>query len=170
MQQNIILVGPMGVGKTTIGRSLAKKLGREFVDSDREIEDRTGVTINIIFEIEGEDGFRKRESTMIDELTQRKNIVLATGGGAILNESNRMLMRKHGVVVYLHASVDLQLERTRTGKNRPLLMNGDPRKTLEDLMKVREPLYRQEADIIVNTENRSPGAVANEIAECIVNL
>ena len=170
MQQNIILVGPMGVGKTTIGRPLAKKLEMEFVDSDREIEDRTGVTINIIFEIEGEEGFRKRESAMISELTQRKNIVLATGGGAILDESNRILMRKHGVVVYLHASVDLQLERTRSSKNRPLLMNGDPRKILQELMTEREPLYRQEADIIVNTENRSPGAVANEIAESIVKL
>ncbi|MFC1665071.1 shikimate kinase AroK [Pseudomonadota bacterium] len=170
MQQNIILVGPMGVGKTTIGRPLANKLDMEFVDSDREIEHRTGVTISIIFEIEGEDGFRKRESAMIDELTQRKNTVLATGGGAILDDFNRMLMRKRGVVVYLHASVDLQLSRTRTGKNRPLLMNGDPRKTLEDLMAVREPLYRQEADIVVNTENRSPGAVAREIAERVVEL
>jgi len=160
----------MGVGKTTIGRPLAKKLGMQFVDSDREIEDRTGVTISIIFEIEGEEGFRKRETAMIDELTQQKNIVLATGGGAILSETNRTYMRKRGVVVYLHAPVELQLERTRTSKNRPLLINGDPRETLEELMSVRDPLYRKEADIIINTNNRSPISVANEIAESIVNL
>ena len=160
----------MGVGKTTIGRPLAKKLGMQFVDSDREIEDRTGVTISIIFEIEGEEGFRKRETAMLDKLTQQKNIVLATGGGAILSESNRTHMRKRGVVVYLHAPVELQLERTRTSKNRPLLTNGDPHATLKELMSVREPLYRKEADIIINTNNRSPISVANEIAECIVNL
>lgn len=160
----------MGVGKTTIGRPLAKKLGMQFVDSDREIEDRTGVTISIIFEIEGEEGFRKRETAMLDELTQQKNIVLATGGGAILSESNRTHMRKRGVVVYLHAPVELQLERTRTSKNRPLLTNGDPRTTLKELMSVREPLYRKEADIIINTNNRSPISVANEIAESFANI
>jgi shikimate kinase len=164
MSQNLFLIGPMGVGKTTIGRHLARLLGMEFLDSDQEIEKRTGATIPLIFEIEGEAGFRKRETDMIDELSGRENVVLATGGGAILAEPNRRVLRKRGLVVYLHASVDTQLARTGKSRHRPLLETGDRRGKLEELMNVREPLYRQEADLVVDTENRSPLSVAREIA------
>ncbi len=153
----------MGVGKTTIGRQLAKQLKMEFVDSDHEIEERTGVAISVIFEIEGEEGFRKRETAMLQELLKRQNLVLATGGGAILSESNRKNLRKSGTVIYLHAGVDTQLARTRDAKNRPLLDTDNPREKLETLMEVREPLYRQEADLIVNAEDRPPATVAREI-------
>lgn len=163
MIRNLILIGPMGVGKTTIGRQLAKQLKMEFVDSDHEIEERTGVAISTIFEIEGEAGFRKRETAMLQELLKRQNLVLATGGGAISSEVNRKNMRKSGTVIYLHAGVDTQLARTRDAKNRPLLDTDDPREKLEALMKVREPLYRQEADIAVNAEDRPPATVVREI-------
>ena len=163
MTSNIILIGPMGAGKTTIGRQLAKQLNKEFVDSDQEIERRTGASISLIFDIEGEDGFRKRESAMLEELTGRSNIVLATGGGAILTESNRRNLRRSGTVVYLHASVDTQVERTRNNKNRPLIEGKNPRGELESLMKIREPLYRSEADLTIDAENRSAASVAKDI-------
>ncbi len=163
MIRNLILIGPMGVGKTTIGRQLAKQLKMEFVDSDHEIEARTGVAISVIFEIEGEDGFRKRETAMLQELLKRQNLVLATGGGAILSEVNRKNLRKSGTVIYLHAGVDTQLSRTRDAKNRPLLNTDNPREKLEALMEVREPLYRQEADLVINAEDRQPATVAREI-------
>jgi len=163
--RNIILIGPMGAGKTTIGRQLARQLHMDFIDCDREIEKRTGATINLIFEIEGEEGFRQREQKMLEELSQHKNIVLATGGGAVLREENRRLLRSSGTVVYLHASVDTQLERTRNSKNRPLLNNRDPRGRLAELMTHREPLYRQEADIVINADQRSAASVAREIVQ-----
>ncbi len=169
MSPNVILIGPMGVGKTTIGRALAKQLHKEFVDSDQEIEDRTGVSINTIFDIEGEDGFRKRETAVIKELVQRKGIVLATGGGAIISEDNRRALRSNGFIVYLHASVDLQLERTRNVKNRPLLQNNNPRETLIALMEEREPIYRQEADLIIDTDEHAPTAVARELSRELKN-
>ncbi len=153
----------MGVGKTTIGRKLAAQLKKEFIDSDQEIEKRTGVTIGIIFDIEGEEGFRKRECAMLEALCQKDNIVLATGGGAVLCEHNRKNMRKSGTVVYLHASVDTQLKRTASAKNRPLLNTDDPRRELEALMSAREPFYRQEADIVINADDRSPTNVVLEI-------
>lgn len=168
--RNVILVGPMGVGKTTIGRALAKLLHLEFVDSDQRIEDRTGVSISTIFDFEGEDGFRKREETIIEELTRLKGVVLATGGGAILSESNRVAMRNSGIVVYLHAPVDMQMDRTRNSRNRPLLEGGDRREILEKLMEEREPLYRQEADLVVVTDTRTPQAVAQDIAQEVRNL
>jgi shikimate kinase len=164
MSRNVFLIGPMGVGKTTIGRHLARLTQRKFIDSDHEIEKRTGASIALIFEIEGEPGFRKRESTMLDELTQREDVVLATGGGAILSEENRRILRSRGTVVYLQADLDTQLERTSRSRNRPLLQTDDRRGKLEELMRIREPLYRQEADIIVSTDSRSPASVAREIA------
>lgn len=163
--RNIILIGPMGAGKTTIGKQLAKQLNMEFIDSDREIEKHTGASINLIFEIEGESGFRERETRMLKQLSQRDNIVLATGGGAILAEENRKLLRRNGTVVYLHTSVDTQLQRTRNNRNRPLLNTDDRRGRLEELMKVREPIYRREADLIINADRRSAVRVAKEIIE-----
>lgn len=169
MSRNIILIGPMGVGKTTIGRALAKQLHKEFVDSDQEIEDRTGVSISTIFDIEGEEGFRKREIAILKELAQRKDIVLATGGGAVTSEENRRVLRSGGFIVYLHASVDLQLERTRNVKNRPLLQNDNPREILTALMEEREPIYRREADLIVDTDEHAPSAVARDLARELNN-
>ena len=163
--KNIYLVGPMGVGKTTIGKALAKSLGLDFVDSDHEIEERTGVSISTIFDIEGEDGFRNREIRMIAELASRKGIVLATGGGAVESEEIRKALRHNGLVIYLHASIEMQMDRTRNSKNRPLLNTGaNRREILEDLMLEREPLWRQEADVIYETDGRSPQTAAREIA------
>lgn len=162
---NVFLIGPMGVGKSTIGRHLARLLKLDFLDADSALEERTGASISLIFEIEGEEGFRQRESALLHELTEREQIVLATGGGAVLSEANRRLLRRRGTVVYLRASIDTQLRRTRRSKNRPLLADADDRRSvIEELMRAREPLYEQEADIIVNTDNRSPAAVAKEIA------
>lgn len=153
----------MGAGKSTIGRHLAKQLHKTFVDSDQEIEKQTGAVINLIFEIEGEQGFRDRESRIIEKLTKQKDIVLATGGGAILREENRRAMRRSGTVVYLHVPIEVQLKRTVNSKHRPLLQTGDPVKKLKALMKEREPIYRQEADLVVSCNNRSPQNVAREV-------
>lgn len=149
--ENIYLVGLMGAGKTTVGRSLARLLQLPFYDSDKAIEERTGVDIPTIFEFEGEEGFRNREQKMIAQLTELKGIVLATGGGAILREENRNLLTKNGFVVYLHCSVDKLLERTRRDSNRPLLDTADPKARLEELFEIREPFYRACADLIVDT-------------------
>ncbi len=142
MSNNIFLIGLMGAGKTTVGQALAKKLARPFWDSDREIEKRTGVTIAHIFEHEQEAGFRRRESRMIDELTQREGIVLATGGGAVLQPENREYLRSRGTVIYLHATPDQLWERVKNSKTRPLLQTDDPHAILEALYAVRDPLYR----------------------------
>jgi len=155
----------MGSGKTAVGKRLARSLGYGFVDSDAVIEERTGVDIPFIFEKEGEAGFRQREREVIDELTRRPAIVLATGGGAVLAAENRALLAQRGTVVYLEASVDQQLARTRRSRNRPLLQTADPRSRLEELMTVREPLYREIAAIAVRTDGRKVGAVAEEIAD-----
>lgn len=152
---NIYLVGLMGAGKTSVGKLLAKRLSRQFYDSDHEIEARTGVRIPVIFEIEGEAGFRQRESAMIDELTQVDGIVLATGGGAVLDPRNRALLHERGTVVYLRAGVDELYNRTRRDRNRPLLQTADPRGRLAELLKVRDPLYREVAHIIVDTGSQS---------------
>jgi shikimate kinase len=152
---NIFLVGPMGAGKSTVGKQLAKALGRDFYDSDKEIERRTGVSISWIFEMEGEAGFRLREQKVIDELTELKNIVLATGGGAVLAEQNRRALRSRGYVVYLSASVEQLLRRTNKDKNRPLLQTDKPKDTIVDLMAERAPLYQDVADIELRTGDQS---------------
>lgn len=160
---SIFLVGPMGAGKSAVGRKLAEELGLEFLDSDEVIEARTGVDIPYIFEREGEAGFRARERQVLDELTQRSRIVLATGGGAAQDSVNRRHLAARGRVIYLHASVDQQLRRTRGGAERPMLKGGDPREILEALMAVREPQYREIADLTVETDSRRISAVTREI-------
>ena len=166
---NIFLVGPMGAGKTTIGRQLAEALNMEFLDSDHEIEARSGATIPWIFDVEGEEGFRKREQAMIEELSQRQNIVLATGGGAVLSEANRQRLKTRGTVIYLSASIEQLLKRTQRDRNRPLLQTEDPRAKLEELMRVREPLYREVADIVLQTDNSSIRHAVNQIIKQLKN-
>lgn len=151
MSNNIFLVGLMGAGKTTVGRALAKKLNKRFIDSDHEIEARTGASISLIFEIEGEASFRQRESEVIRELTAQDNIVLATGGGAILRPENREYLKSHGTVIYLRASINSILQRTSHDKSRPLLQTADPRQRLEQLACEREPYYLEVADFVVET-------------------
>ena len=152
---NIFLIGLMGTGKTTIGRQLAKSLKLSFVDSDHEIESRTGANIPWIFDIEGEKGFRKRERTVIDELTRREGIVLATGGGAVLDKRNRTNLVERGMVVYLYTSIEHLLKRTAKDRNRPLLQTDNPRARLEELLAGRDPLYREIADLVIETDNRN---------------
>ena len=151
---SLFLTGPMGAGKATIGRQLSKQLGMPFHDSDHEIEARTGVDIPLIFELEGEAGFRKRECTVIDELTQLPDIILATGGGAILDPENRQHLGTRGQAIYLSASVNQQLRRTHKDRNRPLLQTADPRAKLEELMEVRDPLYREIATLVIDTDGK----------------
>jgi shikimate kinase len=160
---NIFLVGPMGAGKSTIGRQLAESLGLEFQDSDQEIQRRTGVDIPTIFEYEGEAGFRQRERQVIDELTQQDGIVLATGGGAVLRADNRQDLTARGVVIYLYCSPEQQYARTARDRNRPLLDTPDPLARLRELMEERDPLYRQVADMVVSTEKRGTSTVVKEI-------
>jgi shikimate kinase len=163
MPGSLFLTGPMGAGKSTIGRQLSKQLRMAFHDSDHEIEHRTGVDIPLIFELEGEAGFRKREIVVIDDLTRLPDIILATGGGAILDPANRRHLRERGRVVYLHASINQQLKRTARDRNRPLLQTGNPRARLEELMAVRDPLYREIADIIIDTDGMRVREVVREI-------
>lgn len=153
---NIFLVGPMGAGKSSIGRKLAKKLRLPFWDSDKEIERRTGVDIPTIFEFEGEEGFREREATVIDELTARQGIVMATGGGAIIRADNRERLRSRGMVIYLQTSIKQQFRRTARDRNRPILAQAhDPRVALQRLMERRAPLYEDVADSVVSTDRHS---------------
>ena len=161
--RNIFLIGPMGSGKTAVGRQLARLLHLDFYDSDAEIEPRTGVDIPYIFEKEGEAGFRERECEVIDALTQLRGVVVATGGGAVLRPENRERLVQRGCVVYLHTSVEQQLERTRHSRHRPLLNTPDPEGTLRELMAHRLPLYRSIANITVETDGRQVRAVADEI-------
>lgn len=165
--QNIILVGPMGSGKTTIGRQLAKQLNMSFFDSDHEIEAKTGANIPLIFELEGEQGFRKRETAMLDELSQKNNTILATGGGAVLTLENRKMLRQRGIVIYLSATLEQLWERTRLDKNRPLLQTENPRKKIETLLEQRDPLYKEIADIIIDT---GTGNVKSTIKQIITQL
>lgn len=165
--RNLFLVGPMGAGKSAVGRHLARMLHLDFVDSDEEIENRTGVDISFIFEKEGEAGFRRREVRVIDELSQLDGIVLATGGGAIVDPDSRSRLGARGFVVYLNTSVRQQLERTGRGRERPLLENCDKTHVLEELMKVRDPLYREVADLIIDTDGRRVQAVARQILEAL---
>lgn len=169
-QGNVFLVGPMGAGKTTIGRHLAALVQKRFLDADHEIEKRTGVSIPVIFEIEGEAGFRRRESMVIGELTREQDIVLATGGGVVLLEENRQALMHRGTVVYLHADVETLVERTRRDRNRPLLQTEDPRAKIVELLRQREPIYRQIADVVVDTGQRAPSSVARDIVARIKDL
>lgn len=167
---NVFLVGPMGAGKTTIGRFLAESLDLEFVDLDTEIENRCGADIPWIFDVEGEDGFRKRESRMLDEVTSRRGILLATGGGAVLTKSNRDVLKQRGYVVYLSASVGQLVERTAHDRNRPLLQVDNPREVIEKLISDRDPLYQEVADLIVVTERKKPQLVAEDIVSEVRQL
>jgi shikimate kinase len=163
---NVFLVGPMGAGKTTVGKRLAEARGMAFVDSDHEVETRTGVDIAYIFEREGEAGFRRREKQVIAELTLRENIVLATGGGSVLDPENRRHLSARGIVVYLYASIDHQHARTLRTENRPLLNEADDRRlTLEKLFTTRDPLYREIADLVLPTDGRNARLLAREIED-----
>jgi len=165
MPGSLFLTGPMGAGKSTIGRQLSRQLKMPFHDSDHEIEQRTGVDIPLIFELEGEAGFRKREAAIIDELTRLPGIILATGGGAILDPVNRQHLAGRGTVIYLQTSVDQQLRRTGRDRNRPLLQTDNPRGKLADLMAEREPLYREIADIVIETDGKRVQNVVQQICD-----
>ncbi|WP_371364176.1 shikimate kinase AroK [Pseudomonas sp. QL9] len=167
---NLILVGPMGAGKSTIGRLLAKELHLDFKDSDKEIEQRCGANIPWIFDVEGEVGFREREQAMLAELCSSSGMVIATGGGAVLREANRAALKTGGKVIYLHASVDQQIARTARDKNRPLLQKPNPGQILRDLMAQRDPLYREVADVVVETDERPPRLVVLEILDRLRRL
>jgi shikimate kinase len=164
---NIFLVGMMGAGKTTLGKALAQRLRFEFVDTDRILVERTGVPVATIFEIEGEDGFRRRESAALAELAERDGCVVATGGGAVLLEENRIAMRSRGTVVYLRARIESLWERTRHDSTRPLLATPDPRATLAELLEKRDPLYRESAHIIVDTGSQSASTLVARVVTAL---
>ncbi|WOE41355.1 shikimate kinase AroK [Acinetobacter chinensis] len=159
----------MGAGKTTVGRHLAELLGREFLDSDHEIERRTGASIPWIFEKEGEPGFRSRETSVIDELTTRKQLVLATGGGVVTQSPNREFLKQRGIVVYLYTPVEIQLQRTYRDKNRPLLQVENPEKKLRELLRIRDPLYREVAHHIIETNQGAARDLAQKILQVVVS-
>jgi shikimate kinase len=159
----------MGAGKTTIGRLLAQHLDLDFLDTDQEIERRTGADIPWIFDVEGEAGFRDREQRVIEELTRRDGVVLATGGGAVLRQENRAALSGRGEVVYLHASLDQQLKRTERDRNRPLLQVADPESRLRDLMAERDPLYREIADHVIETDGLSARMVAKQLCQLLTD-
>lgn len=167
---NLFLVGLMGAGKTTVGKLLAKHLGKRFVDADHEIEQRTGVKIAVIFELEGEEGFRVREEAAIDELTERDGIVLATGGGAILREANRHALRSRGTVIYLRANADDLWRRTRNDKSRPLLQTENPRARLQELLAQRDPLYRETAHLIIDTGEQNVQKLVRHLEQQLTQL
>ncbi|MGI9246220.1 MAG: shikimate kinase AroK [Steroidobacteraceae bacterium] len=164
---NVFLVGPMGSGKSAVGRQLAQRLGLQFLDSDDEIEARTGVDIPFIFEKEGEAGFRQREAEVIEALTRLAGVVIATGGGAVLDPRNRQRLRERGTVVYLRTSVEQQLARTRRSNDRPLLNNPDPRGTLARLFLERAPLYEEVAGLAVDTDGRKVRTVVDQICRSL---
>jgi len=166
-QGNVFLVGMMGAGKTTLGRALSQRLGLEFVDMDRALVERTGVPVATIFEIEGEAGFRRRESALLGELATRTDQVVATGGGAVLAPPNRALMRSSGTVVYLRARLDHLWERTRHDSSRPLLHTADPRGTLAALLRERDPLYREVAHVVVDTGSQSASTIAGRVVTAL---
>ena len=167
---NIFLIGSMGAGKSTIARRLAAALDKEFVDADRELEQRTGVDIPLIFELEGEAGFRKRESEMLATLVVRTGIVLASGGGVVLSAHNRALLAENGFVIYLDAPLDLLVARVTRDRHRPLMQTPDPKATMRELMHIRDPLYRESADMVVRSSHRSSRFVVREILQRIESL
>ena len=166
---NIFIVGPMGSGKSTVGKIISDELFLTFHDTDEEIENRTGASIDWIFDLEGEEGFRKRETKILDELAQLNSIVLSTGGGIILSDKNRDTLLSRGTVFYLATPISVQLERTSKDKDRPLLKNGDPETILKELHETREELYESVADYVVNTENLTSQEVAAEIIKLVKN-
>ena len=163
----IVLIGMMGAGKTTVGRDYARRHGRRFLDCDQELEARTGVTVATIFEIEGEAGFRRRESQLIDELTLEHGLVLATGGGVVLAPDNRSLLARRGIVVYLNVPPKVLWERTRHDRNRPLLQVPNPRERIEALYQERDPLYREIADIVIDGGRGNSGAMVRQLEKAI---
>ena len=167
---NIFMIGPMGAGKSTVARHLAASLNKDFVDADREIEERTGAGIPLIFDIEGEAGFRERESRLFAELVAREGIVLATGGGVVLSAQNRAHLVRRGFVVYLDVPVNLLVERATRDRNRPLMQTPDPKAAMEEIMRVRDPLYRESADLVVKSAHRSMYLVVGEIIKRIESL
>jgi shikimate kinase len=167
---NLFLVGMMGAGKTTLGKALAQRTGLDFVDTDRVLIERTGVPVATIFEIEGEDGFRKRESDVLAELAERQGCVVATGGGAVLDADNRRVMRTSGTVIYLRARLESLWERTRHDTSRPLLATPDPRATLAQILEKRDPLYRDAAHLIVETGSQSAAALVNRVMVALRQL
>jgi shikimate kinase len=164
---NVYLIGPMGSGKTTIGQRLAKKLGLEFLDNDHELERQTGASVNLIFDLEGEEGFRKRETAMLEKLTTRENILLATGGGSIIMPENRELLKQSGLVVYLRTSVGQQIQRLSRDRSRPLLQSGDRKEKLARLAKERNTLYEELADITYPSRNRGLEAATQVLYDSI---
>lgn len=166
-KNNIYLVGMPGAGKTTVGRQLARRMQRSFIDADHEIEARTGVRIPLIFDIEGEQGFRDRESKVIAELAAESNLIVATGGGAVLRPQNRAALKQGGTVVYLHAAPRLLYERTRLDPNRPLLQVADPMSKIEELFAQRDPLYREVADIVVNSIGGSISHLVKQVENAV---
>lgn len=162
---SVFLIGMMGAGKSTIGRLLAQELLFEFIDADRELESRSGVPIPTIFEIEGEEGFRRREAALLDELTRRPQIVLATGGGAILDPDTRDALRQRGLVIYLRASLDEIVRRTRHDRSRPLLQAANPRERIDQLLKQREPLYTATADLVFQSAASNPRRLVTKLVE-----
>jgi shikimate kinase len=165
---NVYLIGPMGSGKTTIGQRLAKMLSLEFLDSDHELEEQTGASVSLIFDLEGEEGFRKRETAMLEKLTARENVLIATGGGTILNPENRVLLSTSGLVVYLRTSVRQQIRRLRRDKIRPLLQSGDREEKLARLAQERNPLYEELADVTFPSQDRGLEAAARSLYETIL--
>ena len=164
-KESIFLVGPMGAGKSTVGRILAERLQYDFVDSDHEIEERTGASIPMIFDIEGESGFRDREESVLDDLTCRPQIILATGGGVVEREENRKHLRSRGFVVYLKSPVESLIQRTKHDRNRPLLQQANPAQVLRDLMVKREPWYIEMADLVVETQQVPVHRVVKQIID-----
>jgi shikimate kinase len=168
--KKVFLIGPMGAGKTTIGRHLATELSLPFIDTDHEIEERCGADIPWIFDVEGEEGFRLREHKVLHDICESSPAVIATGGGIIMRGDNRALLREHGVAVYLHATVNQQLSRTGKDRSRPLLNKGDPKTILTDLMTMRDPLYREVAKVVFPTDNKNPRATAADIAKAVMSI
>jgi len=164
---NIFIVGPMGSGKSTVGKIISDELFLNFFDTDDEIESRTGASIDWIFDLEGEEGFRKRESSILEEMVKQNSIVLSTGGGIILSDSNRELLSSRGTVFYLSTPISVQIERTSKDKDRPLLKNGDPEEILTRLQKERKDLYESVSDHVIETENKSSQEVASEIINLV---